>query len=95
MDKTALVATIDDLERRALVLRKPDPAGRRARIREITVAGEELLTKASEASRATERKLLAGMPDERIADPGVATGLAVRSAARILRSRRLVPVRSR
>jgi len=67
LDKTTLVATIDDLERHALVLRKPDPDDRRARILEITAAGEALLAQASDAVRSTERKVLAGMPEERIA----------------------------
>jgi DNA-binding MarR family transcriptional regulator len=66
LDKTTLVVTIDDLERRALVLRKPDPDDRRARILEITAPGVELFAQASEAVRATERNLLAGMSDERI-----------------------------
>ncbi len=67
LDKTTLVATIDDLERRALVMRKADPNDRRARILEITAGGEALLVQASAAVHATERKLLAGIPDERIA----------------------------
>jgi DNA-binding MarR family transcriptional regulator len=66
LDKTTLVVTIDDLERRALVLRKPEPDDRRARILEITAPGVELFAQASEAVRATERNLLAGMSDERI-----------------------------
>ena len=66
LDKTTLVATIDDLERRALVLRKPDPDDRRARIVEITATGQALLEAAGDAVRATERRVLAGTPPEHV-----------------------------
>jgi DNA-binding MarR family transcriptional regulator len=67
LDKTTLVATIDDLERRALVLRKPDPDDRRARIVEITKDGQTLLQQAADSVRATERRILGGMSEEHIA----------------------------
>jgi len=61
LDKTTLVATLDDLERRGLVARKPDPEDRRARIVSITCEGERLLAKAGELVRAMEREMLAQM----------------------------------
>ena len=67
LDKTTLVATIDDLERRAWVLRKPDPDDRRARIVEITRAGQTLLQRAADSVRATEHRILGGMSEEHIA----------------------------
>jgi DNA-binding MarR family transcriptional regulator len=66
LDKTTLVATIDDLERRALVLRKADPDDRRARIVEITAAGEALMEQAGDAVRATERRVLADTSPEHV-----------------------------
>ncbi|MGA7745650.1 MAG: MarR family transcriptional regulator [Candidatus Aquilonibacter sp.] len=66
LDKTTLVATIDDLERRAFVLRKADSDDRRARIVEITAAGEALLLQAGETVRATERRVLADMSPENV-----------------------------
>jgi DNA-binding MarR family transcriptional regulator len=64
LDKTTLVAALDDLERRALVSRKPDPDDRRARIVSITCEGEKLLAEAAGHVRATERRMLAHMVDE-------------------------------
>ena len=66
LDKTTLVATIDDLERRAFVLRKADSDDRRARIVEITAAGAALLLHAGDAVRATERRVLADMSPEHV-----------------------------
>ena len=66
LDKTTLVATIDDLERRAFVFRKADPDDRRARIVEITAAGEALMEQAGDAVRATERRVLADTSPEHV-----------------------------
>ena len=64
LDKTTLVATIDELERRRLVQRTPDPDDRRARIVGITPEGQSLFDRASETVRATEARIFAGMPRE-------------------------------
>jgi DNA-binding MarR family transcriptional regulator len=67
LDKTTLVATIDDLERRGFVVRKPDPDDRRARIVGMTSQGESVLREASGMVRATEARILAAMPADRAA----------------------------
>lgn len=63
LDKTTLVSTLDDLERRGLVARRADPIDRRARIVEITAGGAALLKEAAASIRETERSLLADMSD--------------------------------
>jgi MarR family transcriptional regulator, organic hydroperoxide resistance regulator len=62
LDKTTLVATIDDLEHRTLVVRAPDPSDRRARNVAITPQGRALLEQAAGAVRATEERIAAAMP---------------------------------
>jgi DNA-binding MarR family transcriptional regulator len=64
LDKTTLVATLDELERRELVRRKPDDQDRRARIVTITPQGEQLLALGAEAVRTIEAALLANLPPE-------------------------------
>lgn len=61
LDKSTLVATIDDLEKRGLVERQADPADRRARVVESTPAGRELAAQAAETVAQTEEKLLSGI----------------------------------
>ncbi len=67
LDKTTLVSTLDDLERRALVARRADPTDRRARIVEITSGGAALLKEAAASICETERSLLADMSDADLA----------------------------
>ncbi len=62
LDKTTLVATIDDLERRGLVERAADPNDRRARIVGITSLGRPLLERACACVRDTEARIFADMP---------------------------------
>lgn len=64
LDKTTLVATIDELERRGLVRRTPDPNDRRARIVGITGAGREVLSQAAQIAGGVEARLCACV-DER------------------------------
>ena len=64
LDKTTLVASIDELERRGLVLRSTDPQDRRARIVSVTSAGASLLSRAEMIVRATESSLFAGLQGE-------------------------------
>lgn len=65
LDKTTLVTTIDDLERRGLVQRTADPADRRARLLAITASGRELFERASATLRATDAGIFAQMsPDD-------------------------------
>jgi DNA-binding MarR family transcriptional regulator len=57
-DKTRLIALLDDLERRGLISRTPDPADRRARIVELTPAGRDRQAAARADIRAMEEELL-------------------------------------
>ena len=57
-DKTRLIALLDDLERRGLVTRTPDPADRRARIVELTAAGRDRHAATRADIRAMEDELL-------------------------------------
>jgi DNA-binding MarR family transcriptional regulator len=57
LDKTTLVAAIDELERRGLVARTIDPHDRRARILGITAGGSSLLSRAEMVVRETESRL--------------------------------------
>lgn len=58
LDKSTLVATIDDLERRGLVERRTDPADRRARFVESTAEGRALAYRAAQIVEETEATLL-------------------------------------
>jgi DNA-binding MarR family transcriptional regulator len=59
IDRTTMVGTVDDLERLALVARKPDPADRRANRVELTARGRTTLVRATGAVAAADRGLLA------------------------------------
>lgn len=66
VDKTKLVAILDELESSGLALRRPDPRDRRARLVEPTAAGRAALAAATEKIRFVESKLLADLDgDER------------------------------
>jgi DNA-binding MarR family transcriptional regulator len=58
IDRTTMVSAVDDLERLALVVRKPDPADRRAYRVELTGRGRTTLVRAAGAVAETERALL-------------------------------------
>jgi DNA-binding MarR family transcriptional regulator len=60
-DKTRLIALLDDLERRGLVTRTPDPADRRARIVELTAAGRDRHSAARADIRSMEDEVLADL----------------------------------
>lgn len=57
-DKTRLIKLLDELERRGLLTREPDPADRRARIVRLAPAGERLLAEARGDIRVMEEDLL-------------------------------------
>ena len=68
LDKTTLMVTIDELERRGLAERRPLPSDRRARIVAVTPSGEQVLERSEQAltrSRAGVLSLLP--PDEQVA----------------------------
>ena len=54
LDKTTLMSQLDRLERTGLVVRRNDPRDRRARIPEITTAGNALRTKVASACASVE-----------------------------------------
>src|SRR2546423_1381320 len=65
-DKSAMVRTVDDLERRGLAWRAPALADRRAYAVELTPAGRDLLADTARVADAVTGALLADLrPDER------------------------------
>ncbi len=56
-----MVALVDELERRGLIERRPDPDDRRVRALFLTRKGREALTRGREIARAHERDLTRGM----------------------------------
>jgi DNA-binding MarR family transcriptional regulator len=59
MDPSSMVATIDELERRGLVQRRPHPADRRAHALHITDAGRDTLAAGRKLSMRAQAELLA------------------------------------
>jgi DNA-binding MarR family transcriptional regulator len=71
LDPSQVVALIDELEKRGLVERRPDPADRRANVVVATDEGRALHTAASAATSAAERVLHGDVDEEdrrRLAD---------------------------
>jgi DNA-binding MarR family transcriptional regulator len=58
LDKTTLMSQLDRLERRGLVVRRSDPRDRRARIPEITEAGDAVRAKVARACAGAEAAVL-------------------------------------
>jgi DNA-binding MarR family transcriptional regulator len=58
-DKTRLIGLLDDLQRRGLIEREPDPVDRRARTVQLTPSGHEIHAAARADIRAMEDGLLA------------------------------------
>lgn len=58
VDRTTMVALIDDLETKGLVARTPHPADRRKNVITLTPAGEDLLARAGQASWQAELAFL-------------------------------------
>ena len=61
-DKTRIIAVLDDLQARGLIVRGPDPADRRGHLLSLTLAGRRAFGRARAAIRAYERRLLDTMP---------------------------------
>ncbi|HEX6470676.1 MAG TPA: MarR family transcriptional regulator [Streptosporangiaceae bacterium] len=76
IDRTTMVALIDELERKRLVTRHPHPDDRRKNVVDLTAAGREVHEEATRASDEAERRFLAPLDD-------VAAG-RLRDALRIL-----------
>lgn len=61
-DKTRIIGTLDDLQRRGFISRVPDPEDRRARLLSITAQGRRVRRATSTAIQAHENRLLASLP---------------------------------
>ncbi|MCL3817149.1 MarR family winged helix-turn-helix transcriptional regulator [Aeromicrobium wangtongii] len=64
IDRTVMTYLVDDLEHAGLVMRRPDPADRRARQVLLTDKGRDVLATATEDIRAVEASVLAGLSDD-------------------------------
>lgn len=62
VDRTTMVAVIDDLEKLGLVERKAHPTDRRAHAIYLTSKGRETLSRAMQMGLAAERKFLSFLP---------------------------------
>jgi DNA-binding MarR family transcriptional regulator len=58
-DKTRIIAVLDELQRRGLIVREPDPADRRARLLSLTAEGHRLRVSVQTAIQRQEEHLLA------------------------------------
>ncbi|MEV6487129.1 MarR family transcriptional regulator [Actinoplanes sp. NPDC051633] len=63
-DKTRLIPVLDDLQRRGLITREPDPADRRVRLLSLTSAGGKLHAAVQGDIRAAEETLLRQVAEE-------------------------------
>jgi DNA-binding MarR family transcriptional regulator len=64
IDPSSMVATIDDLEARGLVERRPHPSDRRAHSLHMTDKGREVLTRGRQIARGAQEDLLAPLGRE-------------------------------
>lgn len=69
LDKTTMVATLDELERAGFAKRVPSPGDRRAHVVEVTKLGERKLAAASDVINRVQADVLASL------DPQVASAL--------------------
>jgi DNA-binding MarR family transcriptional regulator len=58
LDKTTLMSQLDRLEQQGLIVRRPDPRDRRARIPQLTDAGDQRRAEVAAASSAAEADAL-------------------------------------
>lgn len=64
LDKTTMVATIDELERKGFAERRPSPHDRRARVIAVTEAGSEMIARGRELAGRVQDEILAELPAE-------------------------------
>jgi MarR family transcriptional regulator for hemolysin len=64
LDKTTMVVTVDELERAGLAERRTSSTDRRARIIEVTPAGERLVAKGQEIVARVYDDVLSALPPE-------------------------------
>lgn len=63
LDPSQVVALVDELQERGLVLREPDPRDRRAKVVVATAAGRRLSDEAAIAAHAADERVLAGLDE--------------------------------
>ncbi|NUU31544.1 MarR family transcriptional regulator [Arthrobacter sp. C9C5] len=68
LDPSQIVALIDELEKRGLVLRAPGRQDRRAKIVSATAEGSAVFRQAEAAARAAESEALAGLSDAEVGE---------------------------
>ena len=77
LDKTTMVVTLDELESKGLVERRPSPSDRRARVIAVTPSGRKMLKKAEAVAARVQEDVLSSLaPDERKALIGALSSLA-------------------
>lgn len=77
LDPSQVTALVDDLQRRGLVVREPDPSDRRANVVVATPAGEACFAEARLAAQEAERREHAALsPQEREALAGLLRRIA-------------------
>jgi DNA-binding MarR family transcriptional regulator len=64
IDRTTMVALVDALEAKGLVLRSPHPADRRKNAVQLTASGRDTRARATAAADDAEREFLAGIGEE-------------------------------
>ena len=64
VERSTMVATIDGLEQKGLVERKPSPVDRRSYALALTSGGRSLLTKLKRKVREHEKRVLSGFSEE-------------------------------
>jgi DNA-binding MarR family transcriptional regulator len=63
VDRTSMVALVDELERKGLAERQPVKGDRRKNVVTLTAAGKDTVRKATKASNAAEREFLAKLSE--------------------------------
>ena len=66
LDKTTLMSQLDRLERMGFVVRRSDPRDRRARIPEITAAGNAVRAQVASACTSVEGAVLSGFSHDQV-----------------------------
>lgn len=67
VDKTTMVVTLDELEAAGLARRAASPGDRRARVVEVTKAGERRLAEANEVAERVQEDVLASLSEQEAA----------------------------